>query len=218
MSDDESNLPSAAECQKRVEQFAEITQTDEALAQFYLQDRDWHLQSSIEAYFAANPGVKMGHSASKDVLAQFSFITWNLDGLDGHNLAERTSSVAKTLKERLVDVVFLQEVIPSTYEALKAELGSQYLMTECNASNPKDYFTAVLLKRDTVRLESVQVLEYEGTLMMRDLTLVEAKISGKDFLFLNTHLESTGVSTLKSRIWQFWNRLLIWFVFWTGFR
>ena len=34
-------MPSAKECQERVEKFAEIANTDKALAQFYLQDRDW---------------------------------------------------------------------------------------------------------------------------------------------------------------------------------
>ena len=35
--EDEGNLPSAAECQKAIENFVQITTTDEALAQFYLQ-------------------------------------------------------------------------------------------------------------------------------------------------------------------------------------
>lgn len=44
MSSDESVVPDAKVAQKLVEQFAEITNTDEALAQFYLQDRHWDLQ------------------------------------------------------------------------------------------------------------------------------------------------------------------------------
>ena len=36
-SEDEANLPSAAECQQAIENFVQVTQTDEALAQFYLQ-------------------------------------------------------------------------------------------------------------------------------------------------------------------------------------
>jgi len=36
-SEDDANLPSAAECQQAIDNFVQITQTDEALAQFYLQ-------------------------------------------------------------------------------------------------------------------------------------------------------------------------------------
>src|SRR3989442_10444635 len=37
--------------QQLVEQFVKITNTDEALAQFYLQDREWKLDKSVNDYF-----------------------------------------------------------------------------------------------------------------------------------------------------------------------
>ena len=43
LSDD---LPSAAVCQQRCEEFARIGGTDEALAMYYLQDRKWDVQVS----------------------------------------------------------------------------------------------------------------------------------------------------------------------------
>ena len=48
MSDkEESNLPSAAECDARSKQFAAVTGTDTALAMFYLQDRKWDLEVTV---------------------------------------------------------------------------------------------------------------------------------------------------------------------------
>ena len=44
VSDDEANLPSAAECDARCKEFAAITATDSACAMFFLQDRDWNVQ------------------------------------------------------------------------------------------------------------------------------------------------------------------------------
>lgn len=46
MSEDneDENLPSAAECEKRCQSFADITGTDTALAMFYLQDRNWNVE------------------------------------------------------------------------------------------------------------------------------------------------------------------------------
>ncbi|CAG2175408.1 unnamed protein product, partial [Oppiella nova] len=43
-------------CQKRVEEFVRLTQTDEALAQFFLQDRDWDLQRSVNDYLDSMDG------------------------------------------------------------------------------------------------------------------------------------------------------------------
>lgn len=44
---EDENLPSAAECEKRCQSFADITGTDTALAMFYLQDRNWNVEVSL---------------------------------------------------------------------------------------------------------------------------------------------------------------------------
>lgn len=50
-SSDSEDIPDVAECQKLCEQFAEITGTDVACAQFYLQDRSWNLDVNIKLNF-----------------------------------------------------------------------------------------------------------------------------------------------------------------------
>lgn len=45
-SEDESDIPDSDTAQKLVEQFVEVTQTDGALAHFYLQDRKWDIEVS----------------------------------------------------------------------------------------------------------------------------------------------------------------------------
>ena len=40
----DASLPSAAECDRRCKEFAEVTGTDTALAMFFLQDRQWLLE------------------------------------------------------------------------------------------------------------------------------------------------------------------------------
>ncbi|CAG2113095.1 unnamed protein product [Medioppia subpectinata] len=49
--DDGEDVPSVEICQQLVEEFVRLTETDEALAQFYLQDRRWDLQLSVGDYF-----------------------------------------------------------------------------------------------------------------------------------------------------------------------
>lgn len=58
MSDDEceiddSDIPDVKICQSLCEQFAVLTGTDTACAQFFLQDRKWDLNRSVDAYFEA---------------------------------------------------------------------------------------------------------------------------------------------------------------------
>ena len=215
MSDD---VPSADECQARVEKFAQITQTDEALAQFYLQERDWNVEASIAAYFGdtgklavkrkeqetnhASPAkIQAVEQEIKKILPdKFSFITWNIDGLDDRNISRRTMAVVKIIQERKADIVFLQEVVPETYNMLQSNLSTEYILTKNKAndifvdtaSENKIYFTVTLLRRETLTRKSVFVKPYENSKMLRDLMVVEAKFeNGAKLILINTHLEST---------------------------
>ncbi|XP_013790917.1 tyrosyl-DNA phosphodiesterase 2-like [Limulus polyphemus] len=51
MSSEDENIPDVETCQKLCEEFARVTNTDTACAQFYLQDRDWNLQQSLNDFF-----------------------------------------------------------------------------------------------------------------------------------------------------------------------
>lgn len=48
---EEDNLPSGAECLARSKEFAKITNTDMALAMFYLQDTKWDLDKAVNAFY-----------------------------------------------------------------------------------------------------------------------------------------------------------------------
>lgn len=54
---EDSDVPDGKTCEERCQMFAEITGTDTALAQFYLQDRSWNLEQSVNAYFVQNDGA-----------------------------------------------------------------------------------------------------------------------------------------------------------------
>ena len=104
-------------------------------------------------------------------------------------------AVVKTIQERKVDAVFLQEVVLETYNILKSKLSQEYLLTENKApygADEKYYFTVTLLRRSTLNRGSVVVKPFENSRMLRDLTIVEAKFeNGSKLNLLNAHLEST---------------------------
>jgi len=205
---------SAAECQKRIEQFSEITRTDEALAQFYLQDRDWNVEASITAFFAENSINLNDENTSENILEshnvqsskrvkienkqclpeKFSFVSWNIDGISDRNLKERTMAVIQLIKARQVDIIFLQEVVPNSYDILQSQLSSEYLITEKKSTSHsalKVYFTVILIKKEILTLESITVKPFSNSLMMRDLTIADVRfINGIKLLLINSHLES----------------------------
>ncbi|XP_076083575.1 tyrosyl-DNA phosphodiesterase 2-like [Mytilus galloprovincialis] len=90
---DESKIPSREECENRCQKFAEITGTDSALAMFYLQDRDWELDKSVNAYFEET-GENIGSAPLKKKI--------KIDGLsfsgspNGNHSSSSTSPVIKT--------------------------------------------------------------------------------------------------------------------------
>ena len=56
---------SASECQSRIDQFVQVTNTDEALAQFFLQDRNWDVASSIAAFFEKDNSPRENSSSKR---------------------------------------------------------------------------------------------------------------------------------------------------------
>lgn len=207
----DSDIPDRETCQKLTEQFAEITGTDEACAQFYLQDRKWDLEISINAFFettqksgvniltgggegelvgSANTTVMnalgLGQSTSEPP-SKFSFVSWNLDGLDERNLKRRTKAVCKIIYMEKPDVVFFQEMVPETFSYIEDKL-PEYM---CIAGNTDGYFTGTLLRKFTVYYDSHKITEHTGSQMMRNLLIVEAHIGPLRLQLVNTHLEST---------------------------
>ncbi|KAK7874296.1 hypothetical protein R5R35_007776 [Gryllus longicercus] len=208
--DEETEIPDRETCQKLTEEFAKITNTDEACAQFYLQDRNWDLERSINAFFEAtqHTGVKALHDGDEPELvvkvnasmfeaygmgqpttkppSKLSVISWNVDGLDGHNLKRRTKAVCKIIFQEQPDVVFLQEVIPETFRYISEKL-PEYM---CIQGNNVEYFTAVLLRRFTIYYDSHNIIPFSGSRMGRNLIHVKAHVGKLNLHFFNTHLES----------------------------
>ena len=125
--------------------------------------------------------------------SRFTFVTWNIDGLDDRNIKERTMEVINTIQTKKLDIVFLQEIISETYELIKSYLLSDYHLTENKAASSEDqwYFTIILLKRTRLNLRNVKMISFDNSAMGRDLTVVDAKFqNGPKLMLVTTHLES----------------------------
>lgn len=228
-SETDDDIPDGKVCQQLCEEFASITQTDTACAQFYLQDRSWNLERSVNDFFEDrnNKGavrvsgtdnradVVLVVDGSRPTLAAaataifaeaatssmsgappsveqdpgtLKFITWNIDGIDDKNLLLRTKAVCSIIESSGIDVVFLQEVVPTSVKVMEQSLPGYKLLV----GNTVEYFTATLLRKSRVKYESHEVYPFSNTAMGRNVTYVKASFNNRPLTLLNTHLESTA--------------------------
>lgn len=199
MDDSDEGLPSSAECEVRCQRFAEVTGTDSACALFFLQNHDWHVERAVDAFFgssssAASSSAPIDFSQCKQLTttppSTLSVISWNIDGLDQRNLKMRTKAVYRVLESEQADVVMLQELVPCTLSYLREKL-TQYEFVVRSADSPVGYFTAILLRRFRVYVDSSRLLPFTDSLMARDLLHVRAHMGSLPLALFTAHLEST---------------------------
>ncbi|XP_022058007.1 tyrosyl-DNA phosphodiesterase 2 [Acanthochromis polyacanthus] len=117
---------------------------------------------------------------------KLSLISWNVDGLDTDNLAERARGLCSYLVLYTPDVVFLQELIPPYVQYLKKRAVS-YLIIE---GGEDSYFTGMMLKKSRVKFVESETVSYPTTQMMRNLLVAQATFKDQKLCLMTSHLES----------------------------
>ncbi|XP_022314579.2 tyrosyl-DNA phosphodiesterase 2-like isoform X2 [Crassostrea virginica] len=207
-SSEDENLPSAAECGKRCQLFADLTGTDTALAMFYLQDRNWIVETAVNAFFedqdvtTQEKGTKREMSDSptpetstKSIKLEDTdqepnrvrVLSWNIDGLDKPSVQKRTKEICKIIKKENPQAVLLQEVTLETLPILQQHCTGYQVIP----GGTIDYFTAIMLKESHVQFKGKEIWPFDNTVMMRNLLCVKCQIKGVTFSLMTSHLEST---------------------------
>uniref|UniRef100_A0A3P8SW57 Tyrosyl-DNA phosphodiesterase 2 n=1 Tax=Amphiprion percula TaxID=161767 RepID=A0A3P8SW57_AMPPE len=117
---------------------------------------------------------------------KLSLISWNVDGLDTDNLAERARGLCSYLVLYTPDVVFLQELIPPYVQYLKKRAVS-YLIIE---GGEDSYFTGMMLKKSRVKFVESETVSYPTTQMMRNLLVARVTFKDQKLCLMTSHLES----------------------------
>ncbi|XP_057370776.1 tyrosyl-DNA phosphodiesterase 2-like [Daphnia carinata] len=213
-------VPNAKEAADLVTKFAEVTGTDTACAQFYLQDRDWDLQRSLDAYFGAKKSGGV-HVLTDGDEPQ---IVFNINKDVANKLAE-AEDVAKfletattkppsefrmiswnidglddrNLKMRTKSVVKILQSQRPDIVFLQEVIPKTLDYLENNlpeykfiAGDEDGYFTVTMLNMFTIHYDSHDVISFPQTTMGRNLLKVEAHMGTLKLKLLNTHMESTG--------------------------
>lgn len=228
--DSDDDIPDVATCQKLVEQFAELTNTDEACAQFYLQDRQWDLQRSVNAYFEAKMGsgvqvlddgdesevVVTFDSKMKSALEKGITTDKAPKGIITEEAPKKFCFITwnidgldqKNLKKRTKAVARTIEKEKADIVFLQEAIPNTFTYLEellpqflFISGNTEEYFTLTLLRRTTVYFDGQSLVPFANTSMGRNLLCVEAHIGDLKLHLLNSHLESTGDFT-RERVEQ----------------
>lgn len=130
---------------------------------------------------------------AKNDRREIIFITYNIDGICEKNLEIRTNAVCKIIQDTKADIVFLQEVIPLTAKIIRELLSKSYeiISAESYKGFPAEYFTMSLFRKETVKLNSHKVIDYDLSVMTRNMLTANVTVNGIKINLLNTHLEST---------------------------
>jgi len=205
--EEEEGLPDGATARKLIKEFETVTNTDEIMAQYQLQEHGWDLSRALNTFFAAKCEEAEEETAPKNVdlpkktVAEalqegllstkapenLVFVTWNIDGLDQTNLKKRTKGVCKILEQEKADVVFLQEVIPETFSYIESKMPNYV----CLAAKQDNYFVATLLRKGRVYLDHHTVKDFHSSSMGRHVLAAQAHCGSVKLDLFNTHLEST---------------------------
>ncbi|XP_042362106.1 tyrosyl-DNA phosphodiesterase 2 [Plectropomus leopardus] len=117
---------------------------------------------------------------------KLSLISWNVDGLDTDNLAERARGLCSYLVLYTPDVVFLQELIPPYVQYLRKRAVS-YLIIE---GGEEGYFTGMMLKKSRLKFLESEIVTYPTTQMMRNLLVAQVTFKDQKLCLMTSHLES----------------------------
>ena len=126
-------------------------------------------------------------------------LTWNIEGLNPDLVIERAMSVCDEIEERVADVVYLQEIIPSTWDAITHRLQDKYYFYR--DETPRRYFHILMIRIDSdVEVEGdVQVMKFPNTTQSRHLLHIPVKFCHLQVHFLTSHLESLNKDAPERR-------------------
>lgn len=117
-------------------------------------------------------------------------LCWNIDGIDKRDTAQRTEAVCDIIISNRPHIVYLQEVVPSTWKLILTTLGNQY---DCYCREDSDRYYPVILVLKTPDITTTGDLKctpFPGSTMGRHLLELPITYCGVSVHLMTSHLES----------------------------
>ena len=117
-------------------------------------------------------------------------LTWNIDGLDDRDGHKRTLAVCEKVQEMQPDILFIQEVIPQSWNTLTSHLKNYEHFCKDNAFYSY-YFHIISVHKDILKLiGDIKITDFPGSEMGRHLLSCQVQFGKIPIYLLSSHLES----------------------------
>ena len=121
-------------------------------------------------------------------------LSWNIDGLCEQFTSERAGVVCDIIDKRKPEVVFLQEIVNSTWSLLNKRLGSVYFIyRDEEIATSWHYFCILLIRKNsavTQKSDHPEIVRFPESQQKRYLIKFRINFRGIPILLLTSHLES----------------------------
>lgn len=143
--------------------------------------------NSRSSVFASEKGLGTGGDPSSTTLC---LLSWNIDGLDRKHTVERAQAVCQLIESHKPDVVYLQEIVSQTWDAITERLKSSYLFYRDEVSFHY-YHILMVRKGSAVSVEGdLEVMRFPQSRQGRHLLQLPVKFCEIDIQLMTSHLES----------------------------
>ena len=136
--------------------------------------------------------------AAPDAIS-LSVLSWNIDGLDEKYTVDRADGVCDVIVAKLPDVVYLQEIVPVTWDSINQKLGSTYSFFRKEV--PFRYYHILLIRKSSgITVEGeLEMLQFPDSKQGRFLLQLPVKFHGLEFQLMTSHLESMNHYTTERK-------------------
>lgn len=119
-----------------------------------------------------------------------TLLTWNIEGLNQDRVIERAMAICDEIEEHEADIVYLQEIIPKTWDAITERLQHQYYFYRDEM--PRRYFHILMIRihSDVEVQGDVQTMKFPNSTQSRHLLHIPVRFHNIEMHLLTSHLES----------------------------
>ena len=126
-------------------------------------------------------------------------LSWNIDGLDKKYTVERALAVCDLIESEKPEVVYLQEIVPSTWDAITERLGGSYSFYRDEVSFHYYHILMVRKGSDVVIQGDIQILKFPKSSQGRHLLFLPVEFHGMSVQLMTSHLESMNHYTTERK-------------------
>uniref|UniRef100_A0A914NAA0 Endonuclease/exonuclease/phosphatase domain-containing protein n=1 Tax=Meloidogyne incognita TaxID=6306 RepID=A0A914NAA0_MELIC len=202
------------ECEEAIKRFAEMTQVDEGLAHFLLQESDFDINRALTEFFNNSNQTLPTSSNSKEVdvevvtgvngpqtnnkraykdeevfPSELTLISWNVDGLDDRQREKRFTAALYIIAKTNPEVIFLQEMVEPLMPQLNGLMSPMY---STFIQKPNCGYFCIILVSKNIKIIKDEFIPFDNTKMGRGMLIVEGIWQNLKINLLNSHLESTA--------------------------